>query len=374
MAKLTLSKVATADRGGTGGGPLLDLEVPDRQLVVFTGPPGGGKSNILRMIAGLEKTSSGQISLGEKRIDNLVPQQRDVAMVFANDSLYPQMTMRENIAFGLKRRRFGKSEIKKRVEDAGNVLGIGQYFEKKPSECAMSVRQRVAIARGVARQPQVFLYDDALANVEPSSRAELKNEIINLHERQQTTTIFATGDKREAMSMAETIVLLDEGGLQAVGTPRALYEQPENIFVAKFLGHPPMNFVQGELKLDRGALQFCEAEGGTIQVNLSRLERFEVVRSFVGKSTFLGVRPEDIKVVSSGEAKEGNVAAIFRAIVERVEPLGPQSDIYFNTGVHTGMCRSQGLLDRNEAGRRMEFVVNLEKIHFFDPASRKRIV
>jgi multiple sugar transport system ATP-binding protein len=370
VAKLTLSKVAFK----AGETRLLDLEIPDRQLVVITGPTGGGKSRLLRMIAGLEKISSGQISIGEKRIDDLAPEKRDVAMVFPRDSLYPCMTMRENIAFGLKRRKFGKSEIKKRVEDAGNALGIGRYLEKKPNECDLAIQQRVAIARGVARQPQVFLYDQPLVHLEPSSRGELRNEIIKLHERLQATTIFATSDKHEAMSMGETIVLLDEGGLQAIGTPRALYEQPGNMAIAKSLGDPSMNFVPGEVKLDRGAVLFSEAEGGTIQINLSSLERFEAVRSFVGKSVYLGLRPEDIEVALLGQAKERNFVANFRAVVARVEPFGPQTDVYFNTGAHTGTCRSNGLLDRSEAGRRMEFVVNLEKVCFFDQSVGKRIV
>lgn len=369
MANVTLSKVSTADRG-----PLLDLEIPDRQLVVLTGPPSGGKSSVLRMIAGLEKISSGQISIGGKVINDLAPQKRDVAMVFANDSLYPHMTMRENIGFGLKRRRFGKPEIKKRVDDAGNVLGIGQYLEKTPNECNLAVRQRVAIARGVARQPQVFLYDHGLANLEPTSRADLRSEIVKLHERLQITTIFATADDREAMIMAETIVLIDEAGLQAVGTPRPLYEQPENMVVAKFFGDLPINFVRGELKLDRGALQFCEAEGGTIQIDLSKVERFEVAGAFVGKSIFLGVRPEDIEVASSVGAKEASPTANFRAIAERVEPFGPQTNIYFSTGVHAGACQNTGLLDRRVVGRRMEFVVNLEKVYIFDQSTGKRIV
>lgn len=326
------------------------------------------------MIAGLEKISSGQMSIGEKLINDLPPQERDVAMVFANDSLYPHMTMRENIAFGLKRRRFGKSEIKKRVEDAGNVLGIGQYLEKTPDECDLAVRQRVAIARGVARQPQVFLYDHALAKLEPSSRAELRNEIVKLHERLQTTTIVATADHREAMSMAETIVLIDQAGLQAIGTPRALYEQPENMVVARFFGDPPINFVQGELKLDRDALQFFEADGGTIQIDLSKVERFDIALPFVGKSIFLGVRPEDIEIASLSGAKAASSIANFRAIVERVEAFGPETDIYFSTGAHAGTCRSTGLLDRSEVGRRMEFVVNLEKVCLFDQNTRKRIV
>ncbi len=370
MAKVTLSKVATR----SGAASLLDLEIPDRQLVVLTGPPGGGKSSVLRMIAGLEKVSAGDITIDEKRINDMAPHKRDVAMVFAGDSLYPHMTVRENIAFGLKRRRFGKSEIKKRVEDAGNVLGIEQYLEKTPSECPMPVRQRVAIARAVARQPQVFLYDHALANLEPGSRGELRNEIVKLHERLQITTIVATADSSEAMSMAETIVLLDENGLQAIGTPRALYEQPENMIIAKSLGDPPMNFVRGELKLDRGGLRFSEAEGGTIQIDLAKFERFEIARSFVGKSVFLGVRPEDIEVASLGGGKGGNSIGNFRAIAERVEPFGPQTDVYFSTGAHSGTSRSSGLLDRSEAGRRMEFVVNLEKVCFFDQSTEKRIV
>ena len=373
MAKLTFSKVAAGNRGKADG-LLLDLEIPDRQLVVITGPPGVGKSNVLRMIAGLDKISIGQISIGEKIINDLGPPERDVAMVFANDSLYPHMTMRENVAFGLKVRRFAKSEIEKRVEDAGNALGIGQFLDKKPNECDLATRQRVAIARGVARQPQVFLYDCPLANLEPSSRAELRNEIVNLHQRLQTTTILATADHGEAMSMAETIVLLEQGGVQAIGIPRELYEQPESMGLAKSLGDPPMNFVRGELKLERGALQFSEAEGGTIKINFPTLERFEILRSFVGKSLFLGVRPEEIEVVSLREAKETSAVGRFRAIAERVEPFGPQTDIHFNTGAHTGMCRIRGLLDRIEAGRRMEFVVNLEKVCFFDQSGEKRVV
>ncbi len=374
MAKITLSKVATTVRGRKGDRPLIDLEIPDRQLVVLTSPPGGGKSNVLRMIAGLEKISSGQISIGDKQINELAPQKRGVAMIFARDSLYPHMTMRENIAFGLKLRSFGKSEIKKRVEDAGNVLRIGQFLEKTPDECDLAVRQRAVIARGVARQPQVFLYDHALANIEPGSRAELQNEIIKLHERLQTTTIVATADNGEAMSMADTIVLLDEGALQALGTPRALYEQPANVFVAKSLGHPPMNFVRGELKLDRETLKFSEADGGTIQINFSKLERFEIAQSFVGNPVFLGVRPEEIEVASSGRGTEGGRTANFRAIAEWIEPLGSQTDIYFSTGPHTGICRSRGLINRSGTGRRMEFVINLEKVYLFDQSTGKRIV
>jgi multiple sugar transport system ATP-binding protein len=368
VAKLTLSKVSAGDA------LLLDLEIPDRQFFVITGPAGVGKSHVLRMIAGLEKISLGQISMGEKVINDLAPQERDVAMVFENDSLYPHMTMRENIAFGLKVRRFAKSEIGKRVEDAANALGIGQFLEKKPNECELVTRQRVAIARGVVRQPQLFLYDCPGANLEPSSRAELRNEIANLHQRLQTTTILATADYGEAMSMAERIALLNRDGVEGIGIPRELYQQPGTIAVARSLGDPPINLVRGELKLERGVLQFCEAQGGTIQINLPPLERFEILRAFIGKSIVLGVRPEEVAVVSLGETKEISLVGRFRAVADRVERFGPQTDIHFDTGAHTGTSRIGGLLDHGAAGRRIEFVVNLEKVCFFDPSEGKRVV
>jgi multiple sugar transport system ATP-binding protein len=374
VAKITFSKVPAGYRSGTADAPLLDLELPEGQLTVITGPPGAGKSNLLRIIAGLDQISAGQVRMGEKVINNLAPHERDVAMVFANDSLYPDMTMRENIAFGLKLRRFAKSEIRKRIEDAGNALEVGPFLDKKPNECDDLTRQRVAIARAAARQPQVFLYDNPLANLKRSGRAELRNAIVSLHERLHTTTVLATADHAEAMSMAQTIVLLDRSAVQAIGYPRGLYEQPESMAVAKALGDPPMNFVQGELTSERGALQFSEADGGTISINFSALPRFEPLRSFIGKPLVLGVRPEEIEVVSLPAAKETNSVGRFRAIAERVEPLGPQTDIHFNTGRHAGICRIKGLLDRSEAGRRMEFVVNLEKVCFFGQSGGKRIV
>ena len=370
MAKVTLNQIAARE----GSASLLNLEIPDRQLVVLTGPPGSGKSNLLRMIAGLDRISSGEITLGEKRINDLTPDRRDVAMIFADDSLYPHMTIRENIAFGLKRRRFGKSEIKKRVDEAGAALGIVEYLDKKPNECDVAMRQRVAIARGVARQPQVLLYDHALSLLQQDDRAELQNEIVKLHERLRATTIFATANADEAMSIAETIVLLDENGIQAIGTPRALYESPENIIVAKFFGKPPMNFFGGQLKLERGSLHFIEAENGTIQINLSGIERFEAARSLVGTPVLLGVRPEDLEVVLSGGAKEKSSIGNFRAIAEQVVPFGSRTEIFFNTGAHSGTCRSATFLDRSEAGRRIEFVINLEKVCFFDQSPGKRII
>lgn len=353
---------------------LLDLEIPDRHFVVVTGPRGAGTSRLVRAIAGLEKLSSGEIRLGDKRIDELPPKQRDVAMVFANDSLYPGMTMRENIAFGLKRRRFGKSEITKRVNDAADALGIESHLGKKPHECPLPVRQRVAMARGAATRPQIFLYDDALARLETGDRAELRNEIVKLHERLQATTIFATADGAQAMSMADTLILIDADGVQAIGTPRELYEQPENMAIAKLLGDPPINLIRGELKRDRGALQFCEAGEGTIEINVSMVAHAKTAQLFAGKSVVAGIRPEDIALASSAAARDKNSIANFRAIAEQIEPFGSHTEVHFSTGAHRGRCRSAGLIDRSEAGRRIEFVINLEKVCLFDQSDEKRVV
>jgi multiple sugar transport system ATP-binding protein len=377
VAKVTLINVSKVYRARNGE-PLtavdrLNLEISDRELVVLAGPPGSGKSSVLRMIAGLEEVSQGDITIGERRINDLSPQDRDVTMVFATDSLYPSMTARDNIAFALKRRGFAKAEIKKRVEDAANILSIGELLERKPRMLSFAQRQRTAIARALVRQPKVFLFDEALSNLDLSSRAELSREIRKLHERLQTTMIFAAADAREAMSLADSIVLLDGGVVQQIGPATVLYREPANMFVAKFLGHPPMNFVRGELRLDRASLRFCEEESGTIEIDLSGHERFDL-RSFIGKPILLGIRPEDIVPAQSAAPKEGTSVANFRAIVEQIEIFGAEKSLHLSTGAHMVTCQSQAQIDQSQGGHRMEFLINLEKIHFFDPISGKRIV
>lgn len=374
MAKVTLNKLGRIDRRTGRLGNVLDLEIADGQFLVLAGPPGSGKSNVLRMIAGLENISSGEISIGDKRVNDLTPKDRHVAMVFSNDSLYSQMTVRQNIAFGLQRRRFGAKEIQRRTEEATSVLSIGNLLEVTPGKLSFSQRQRVAIARAVVRQPKVLLFDHPLARVDEDSRAELGKQIIMLHERLRTTTIFATADDREAMTMAEMLVVLDESALQGVGTPRTLYEQPKNVFIAKFLGRPAMNFIPGELKLDRGAVRFYEANGGTIEIDLSKHERFGATASFAARPVVLGIRPQDIEIAEFARSNAQSLGANFRAIAEFVSPFGGGTDIHFQTGAHTGICRSATWLAQNEAGRRMEFVVNLERIHFFEEISGKSIV
>jgi multiple sugar transport system ATP-binding protein len=348
----------------------LDWEIPSGRFTVVTGPRGSGKSSVLRAVAGLEKVSAGEICIDDKPVNQLPPKNRDVAMVFTNDSLYPQMTAGENIAFGLKRRRFAATEIKKRTDEAVTILAIANLLGQRPRELSFAQQQRVAIARAVVRQPKVFLLDHALAGLDDERRSELRKDIIMLHERLRVTTLFATADIYEAMSMGDVLAVFDQGRLQASGAPRALHEIPDNLCVAKFLGHPPMNFFEGELRKDRNALRFHEAGGGTIQFDVPSVASLE---SNVNQPIVLGIRPENIEVAEFSRAKEQQRHANFRAITESVSPFGGGTDIYFHTGAHSGICGSSAWLSREEAGRRMEFVVNLEKAHFFDKSSEKRI-
>jgi multiple sugar transport system ATP-binding protein len=373
MAKVALTQVPIPRREKQDRAVhLLDLEIPDRQFFVLAGPEGSGKSTVLRLIAGLTKTFSGQISIDGQRVNEIAPKDRPVAMVFGRESLYPNMTAHENIAFALKRGRSGRTEIKKRIAEAADILDIADLLERRARTLSFAQQQRIAIARALVRQPKVFLFDRVLENLDANSGAELRREIIKLCERLQTTTIFATRDDHVAISMADTIALFDAGTLQAVGTPRALYEKPENMITATFLGHPPINLIRGELKLDRGVLRFHEAEGGTMNLDLSKQKHFDIAISFVGKPLLLGVRPEEIDV--SHVSSSGDSAASFRAIAELIQPFGAGSDIYFQTGAHAGICRSRGFFDRNEAGHRMEFVINMEKANLFDTTNGKRIV
>jgi multiple sugar transport system ATP-binding protein len=376
MAKVRLTNVSKIYRRKNGGHVTalngVSLEIEDREFICLAGPAGCGKSSALRMIAGLEEISKGDISIGAHRVNDVPPKNRDVAMVFENDSLYPQMTTYDNIAFGLKLRKYANTEIKKRVMDAAGVLGIEELLERKPMALSIGQRQRVAIARAIARQPKVFLFDEALANLAAKSRAAFRTEIARLHQRLQTTMIYATADPFEAMTMAERIVVINEGAVQQTDTPRALYDGPMNLFVAGFLGTPPMNFLRGELKQERDSLLFCEANGGTIEVRLPIAER-PGAREFIGKPILLGIRAEDIECVPLAKGSEDSTAG-FPAIADLVEPIGAETDLYLHTGAHEVIARSRRAIDRRESGHRFRFKMNLDKVHLFDPVSTKRIV
>jgi multiple sugar transport system ATP-binding protein len=347
----------------------VNLEIADREFVVLVGPSGCGKSTTLRMIAGLEEISRGDIYIGERRVNDVAPKDRDIAMVFQNYALYPHMSVFDNMAFGLKLRRYGKTEIKKRVTDAASILGIEGLLDRKPKALSGGQRQRVAVGRAIVRQPKVFLFDEPLSNLDAKMRVQMRTEITKLHQRLQATMIYVTHDQIEAMTMGDRIVVMNNGKVQQIDTPLKLYNEPDNLFVAGFLGSPPMNFINGELNQERDAIVFKERQGGTIQVRFANRPQ---AREFLSKPMLLGIRPEDIEVAQF--SKTENTTASFPAIVDIVEPMGAETNLYLQTSAHTVVCRSQRALDHRETGHRLQFELNVDKAHLFDPATTNRVV
>ncbi|MGI8431486.1 MAG: ABC transporter ATP-binding protein [Chthoniobacterales bacterium] len=379
MAKVSVRNVSKNYPGDKGKDVAavkdVSLEVADREFVVLVGPSGCGKSTTLRMIAGLEEITKGDVFIGDKRVNDVAPKDRDIAMVFRNYALYPHMSVFDNLAFGLKLRKFPKAEIKKRVVDAAAILGIENLLERKPKALSGGQRQRVAVGRAIVRQPKVFLFDEPLSNLDAKMRVQMRTEITKLHQRLQATMIYVTHDQIEAMTMGDRIVVMDDGVVQQNDAPLTLYREPVNLFVAGFLGSPPMNFITGTLKAEGDKLRFCEAEGGTINVAFPAADR-PAAREFIGKQIILGIRPEDLDVAKfnrpEGRAKASDNA--FPAIVDIVEPMGAETNLYLQTGAHTLVCRSQDSFDHREAGHRFQFQVNLEKAHLFDPISTERLI
>jgi len=376
MAKVSLknvSKIYPRENGGeTTAIKDLSLEIADGEFVVLAGSPGCGKSTVLRMIAGLEEISKGDIYIGEKRVNGVAPKDRDIAMVFQNYALYPHMSVYDNLSFGLKLRKFSQPEIKKRVVDAASILGIESLLDYKPIALSGAQRQRAAVGRALVRQPKVYLFDEPLFNLDPKLRVQMRAEIIKLHQRLQATMIYVTHDQIEAMTMGDRIAVMNDGRVQQIDVPLVLYNEPVNLFVAGFLGSPPMNFISGKLKEDGDKLRFHEDEGGTIEVAFAAADR-PAAREFVGQNIILGIRPENLDV-STLSRKESKAAATgFPAIIDIVEPVGAETDLYLQTGAHTLVCHSQSAFDRKDAGRRLQFEVNLAKAHLFDPVSTVRL-
>jgi len=376
MAKVSLknvSKIYPRENGGEINAIKdLSLEIADREFVVLAGSPGCGKSTVLRMIVGLEEISKGDIYIGEKRVNGVAPKDRDIAMVFQNCALYPHMSVYDNLAFGLKLRKFSQPEIKKRVVAAASILGIESLLDRKPIALSGAQQQRAALGRAIVRQPKVYLFDETLFNLDPKLRVQMRAEIIKLHQRLQATMIYVTHDQIEAMTMGDRIAVMNDGRVQQIDVALVLYNEPVNLFVAGFLGSPPMNFISGKLKEDGDKLRFHEDEGGTIEVAFAAADR-PAAREFVGQNIILGIRPENLDVATLGR-KEGKATGTgFPAIIDIVEPVGAETDLYLQTGAHTLVCHSRSAFDRKDAGRRLQFEVNLAKAHLFDPVSTVRL-
>ncbi|MEI7999040.1 MAG: sn-glycerol-3-phosphate ABC transporter ATP-binding protein UgpC [Candidatus Omnitrophota bacterium] len=368
MARIRVKNLHKSYKGGVQNAVKnVSLEVSDKEFVVLVGPSGCGKSSILRMIAGLEDVTSGEVWIDDLLVNDVPSKDRNIAMVFQNYALYPHMTVFENMAFGLKLRGYPKLEIEKRVHEAADILGIKKYLDRRPRQLSGGELQRVALGRAIVRKPAVFLFDEPLSNLDAKMRVQMRTEIHKLRLRLQTTFIYVTHDQTEAMTMGDRIVVMKDGVIQQSADPMVIYDNPSNKFVASFIGLPPINLIKGKLVRRDRKLFFNE---GGFQVKLiesmvSKMSRFE------GKEIILGIRSEDIH--DRLFASEASVDTTVRAICEVVEPMGSAVDLYLNSGKHTFIARV-GAHDRPEVNREMDLVFDMSKVHFFDVQTEETIV
>lgn len=373
MAKVSVQHLQIIDAVGTDTGDVagIDLEIADREFLLISGPAGCGKSALLRAIAGLDKISKGNVFIGDRRVTDLRPIERDVAMVFQTDALYPRMSVYENLAFGLRARKFSKSEIKKRVDDGAEVLGIKDLLNRRPHELTAIDRGRVAIARAAVRRPKVILFDEPLRGFDPAAHAQMRAIITRLREHLQATFIYATRDSIDAMALGDRVAIMQNGAIEQVAPPAEIYDAPRNLFVTGFVGMPPMNFVNGTVKLDRDSIVFSESEGGTIQLRLTMSDR-PALKEFAGQPILLGIRPEAMRIASTETGRE-EVRGEFPAIIELVERGGAETILHVQTSAHTLLARMPQRLDQVSARHRARFTFAVENVHFFDPATGVRI-
>lgn len=343
----------------------INLEVKDREFMVLVGPSGCGKSTTLRMIAGLEDITKGEIAIGERVVNNVLPKNRDIAMVFQNYALYPHMTVFENMAFGLKLQKRPKAEIIERVNKAADILGIESMLERKPKALSGGQRQRVAVGRAIVRNPKVFLFDEPLSNLDAKMRVSMRTEISKLHARLDATMIYVTHDQVEAMTMGDRICVMKDGDIMQVDEPLQLYNHPKNMFVAGFIGSPPMNFINGKLLSEGGKTVFEEnkTEGTPIRLVLS--ERLaQNAASYMGKHVVFGIRPEDIADIKMNPDAHSDFVS--KATVEVSEPMGAETFLYLSSGAHSFIAKVHSS-DRYEIQQGVELYFEMEKAHLFDP-------
>src|SRR5215467_2477764 len=342
----------------------VNLDIKDKEFVVLVGPSGCGKTTTLRMVAGLESITSGRILIDETVVNNLAPMDRDIAMVFQNYALYPHMSVYDNMAFGLKMRKFERSEIAKRVQEAAGILGIETLLKRKPRQLSGGQRQRVALGRAIVRHPQVFLFDEPLSNLDAKLRVQMRVEIKKLHDRLGTTAIYVTHDQVEAMTLGDRVVVMKDGFVQQVGEPLELYNTPANRFVAGFIGSPAMNFANVKVSEASGAL-WASHEGMRIKVPAEIAARLS---RYAGKECVLGVRPEDLRVANAADPPDLNIDAE----VEVVEQLGSEVLLDVKVGPSTMVAAVEPTV-RAKVRDRLRLAINPERLHFFDPASEAAI-
>jgi multiple sugar transport system ATP-binding protein len=335
----------------------VNLHIRDKEFIVLVGPSGCGKSTTLRMVAGLEEITGGEILIGERVVNDLPPKDRDIAMVFQNYALYPHMTVYDNMAFGLKMRKFPKAEIEKRVRDAAEILGIQELLKRKPRQLSGGQRQRVAVGRAIVRHPQVFLFDEPLSNLDAKLRVQMRVELKRLHDRLETTAIYVTHDQVEAMTLGDRVVVMKDGWIQQVGEPLELYSKPANRFVAGFIGSPAMNFAEITIAESNGAVW---AEGPGLRVAVPPA-RAELLRPYKGQRVTLGIRPEDLHIATSAHPSQYT----FNTVVEVVEPLGAEILLDVKAGVSTMVARVDPTV-RVKVHEALPLALDPERVQFFD--------
>ena len=371
MASLSLRNVYKRYPGGVTAVSDFNLEIKDKEFIILVGPSGCGKSTTLRMVAGLEEISDGEIYIGDKLVNDVAPKDRDIAMVFQNYALYPHMTVFDNMAFGLKLRKTPKDEIKRRVEEAARILDISHLLERKPKALSGGQRQRVALGRAIVREPKVFLLDEPLSNLDAKLRAQMRTEISKLHQRLGTTFIYVTHDQTEAMTMGTRIVVMKSGLIQQVDTPNNLYLYPCNLFVAGFIGSPQMNFIEAKLLkegedylVEFGSEDTKTRAGVKYKIKLpASKNRDNCLEAYAGKEIIMGIRPENVH--NEEDLIEQHKDGIVEADVEVTELMGAETYLYMN-------CEGQAINARvsptNTArpGDKIKIAFETAKIHLFD--------
>ena len=369
MANVTLKNICKTYPNGTQAVSDFNLEIADKEFIILVGPSGCGKSTTLRMIAGLEEITSGELSIGGKLVNKVAAKDRDIAMVFQNYALYPHMNVFENMAFGLKLRKTPKEEIRRRVREAAKSLDIEELLDRKPKEISGGQRQRVALGRAIVRDPKVFLLDEPLSNLDAKLRAQMRTEIAKLHKRLGTTFIYVTHDQTEAMTMGDRIVVMKDGFIQQVDTPKSLYNTPVNQFVAGFMGSPQMNFL--DAVLEGGDNGFSLSFGAcTIPVPAHKAEKAPLA-NYAGKGVVFGIRPEDVHDEDEFLRKVGGPHAV--CCVEVTEMMGAEAYLYLQCEGRELTARV-GASSAVRAGDHCPIAFDLEKMHIFDQATGAAIL
>ena len=368
MASLSLKHINKTYPNGFEAVKDFNLEIEDKEFIIFVGPSGCGKSTTLRMVAGLEDISSGELRIGDKLVNDVEPKDRDIAMVFQNYALYPHMTVYDNMAFGLKLRKVPKDEIDKMVREAAKILDLTALLDRKPKALSGGQRQRVAMGRAIVRSPKVFLMDEPLSNLDAKLRGQMRIEISKLHQRLGTTIIYVTHDQTEAMTLGTRIVVMNAGVVQQVDTPQTLYDSPCNLFVAGFIGSPQMNFVDAVCKVE-GEKVYLVAGPSKIELPPSKAKKL-IDGGYEGKTVVLGIRPEDVH--DEELFIEASPNTVIEATIRVYEMLGAEVYLYFD---YEGSSMTARVDPRTTArtGDTVKFALDAEKIHVFDKETEKTI-